>query len=52
MQCAPKERCARSLSAAATTCHYGLLGTARLNGRDREAYLRHVLSRIAENPIN
>ena len=31
---------------------YSLLGTARLNGTDPESYLRNVLSRIAEHPIN
>jgi transposase len=31
---------------------YGLLGTAKLNGRDPELYLRHVLERIADHPIN
>jgi hypothetical protein len=31
---------------------YSLLGTAKLNGTDPESYLRHVLERIAEHPIN
>ena len=61
----PNGRCAPSRSAARTICSpvptaggeraaaiYTLIGTAKLNGLDPEAYLRHVLERIAEHPIN
>ena len=31
---------------------HSLIGTARLNGADPEAWLRHVLTHIADHPVN
>ena len=43
------ERALRGERAAAI---YTLVGTTKLNKLDPEAYLRYVLERIAEHPIN
>jgi transposase len=33
-------------------CLYSLLGTAKLNGYDPEVYLRHLLAKLADHPVN
>ena len=46
----PRSRCWHPGNRAAA--FYSLIGTAKLCGLDPEAYLREVLTHIAEHPIN
>jgi len=56
----PSGRCDALRWGARTTCSadrmraaiYSLVGSAKLNGLDPEAYLRHVIKRIADQPTN
>ena len=40
------------MSPSSAASIYSLVETAKLNGLDPQAYLREVLTRIAEHPIN
>jgi hypothetical protein len=44
--------CGSDVGGERAAAMYSLIGSARLNGIDPERYLRHVLERIADHPIN
>ena len=48
----PHERGAQQSGGERAAAIYTLIGTAKLNGIDPEAYLRHVLTHIADHPVN
>ena len=52
LPCKPGIFCGSDASGERAAGIYSLIGTAKLNGLDPEAYLRYVLERIAEHPIN
>jgi hypothetical protein len=37
---------------ASAAAMYSLIGTAKINGVDPESWLRHVLTHIADHPVN
>jgi len=46
------QRCGSDTGGERAAAIYALIGTAKLNGLNPEAYLHEVLSRIADHPIN
>lgn len=55
---ASRKRCQVSLTSIAAVVSldvrrsYSLIGTAKLNGIDPKAWLRHVLAHIGDHPVN
>jgi hypothetical protein len=44
--------CGSDAGGERTASMYSLIGTCKLNNVEPEAYLRHVIGRIAEHPVN